>query len=65
MNSQKANKVNWTHQQCLKCFSEVESHLCSKCCFSTLQFYESYKIEDERLWICKENDDVSINKYHT
>jgi len=57
--------VNWTHQQCLKCFSEAESCLCLKRCSSAFQFYESHKIEDERFWICREDDDVSTNKYHT
>jgi len=57
--------VNWTYQQCSKCFSEAESHLCSKCCFSALQFCKSHKTEDECLWICRESDDVSINRYHT
>ncbi len=49
----------------MKCFSEVESHLCLKCCSSTLQFCESHKIENKRLWIRKKSDDVSINRYHT
>jgi len=57
--------VNWIHQQCSKCFSEAESHLCSKCCSSALQFCESHKIEDEHLWIYKESDNISTNRYHT
>ena len=65
MNFQRINEVNWTHQQCSKCFLEVESHLCLKYCSSALQFCKSHKIEDEHLWIYKENDDVSINRYHT
>ncbi len=65
MNSQRINEVNWIHQQCLKCFSEAENHLCSKCCSSALQFCKSHKIKDKCLWICRENNDVSINRYHT
>ncbi len=65
MNSQRINEVNWVHRQCLKCFSEAESHLCSKRCSSALQFCKSHKIEDEHLWICKESNDVSTNRYHT
>ena len=65
MNSQKINEVNWTYQQCSKYFSEAESHLCSKCCSLTLQFCKSHKIEDECFWICRKNNDVSINRYHT
>ncbi len=65
MNSQRINEVNWTHQQCSKHFSETESCLCSKCYSSAFQFCKSHKIEDEHLWICRESDDVSINKYHT
>ena len=65
MNSQRTDEVNWTYQQCLKHFSEAESYLCSKCCSSALQFCKSHKTEDEHLWICKKNDDVLINRYHT
>ncbi len=65
MNFQRTDEVNWTHQQCLKCFSETESHLCSKHYSSALQFCESHKTENECLWICREDDDVSTNKYHT
>ncbi len=65
MNSQRANEANWIHWQCLKYFSEAESHLCSKCYSSALQFCKSHKIEDERLWICRKNNDISTNKYHT
>ncbi len=57
--------MNWVHWQCLKCFSEAESHFCSKCCSSALQFCKSHKIEDEHLWIHKESNNVSTNKYHT
>jgi len=57
--------VNWIHQQCSKHFSKAENHLCSKCCFSALQFCKSHKIKDEYLWIYRESDDVLINKYHT
>ena len=65
MNSQRTNKVNWVHQQCSKCFSEAESCLCSKCYSSALQFCKSHKIKDECFWICRRNNDVLINKYHT
>ncbi len=65
MNFQRANEANWTHQHCLKHFSEAENHLCSKCCSSALQFCERHKIEDEHFWICKRNNDVSINRHYT
>ena len=65
MNFQRTDEMNWTHQQCSKCFSEAESHLCLKCYFSALQFCESHKIENECLWICRRSNDVSINRYHT
>ena len=65
MNSQRINEANWIHWQCLKHFSEAENHLCLKHYSSAFQFCKSHKTEDEHFWICKENDDVSINKYHT